>query len=106
MDEADRALIAALAQVRYHPGSFHKRFARDMAARAKEPGATLSVKQRGVLEAMRRHYRRQLRGINPLLVADIDDAPTPTERRRKRETAERAKLETWEQAMKGGEDAD
>jgi hypothetical protein len=106
VDNTDRALIAALAQVRYQPDSFHKRFAANMARRAQEPGATLSAKQRGVLENMRRHYRRQLRGINPILVADLGDAPTATEKRRQREAAERAKLETWEQAMKGDEDAD
>lgn len=101
MDNADRALIAALARVHYHPGSFDKRFARDMAQRAQQPGATLSDRQRACLQRMRQHYRRQLRGINPLLVADLDDAPTATERRRQ---AERARLQQWEDAMRGGED--
>jgi nitrogenase molybdenum-iron protein alpha/beta subunit len=98
MDDADRALIAALAQVRYQPGSFDKRFTRDMAARAGQDGAALSERQRACLERMRRHYRRQLRGINALLVADIDDAPTASERRRE---LEKAKLMQWEDAMKG-----
>jgi hypothetical protein len=82
--------------VRYQPGSFDKRFARDMAQRAGQGGAALSERQRACLERMRRHYRRQLRGINALLVADLDDAPTPSER-------ELRKLKEWEDAMKGDE---
>jgi hypothetical protein len=49
-----------LARCSFLPGSWDKRFARDLAARAEDPEATITEKQAAALARLTQRYRRQL----------------------------------------------
>lgn len=63
MNAEQMAKAKALYQhVRFLPGSFDKRFCRNLATMADEtPEAELTVKQAALLDMMWRRYRKQLR---------------------------------------------
>ncbi|MCB1537246.1 MAG: hypothetical protein KDJ44_21690 [Rhodoblastus sp.] len=61
MSPFERDLALALEGVSFLPGSKDKRFARDMAARAKtEPDRALTESQAANLRRLGRKYRRQI----------------------------------------------
>lgn len=85
-----RRLIRALGQCRCAPGSWSKRFIHDMQAWAKP----VTEKQAAALENLRRQFRRQLRAVDPELVADLAEeraAPTASELERLRAWNEAAR---------------
>jgi len=68
MTDAERQMALSLSpgKVTYLPGSFDKRFARDMAALAMETEPQITEKQAALLVEKIHRYRRQLRkGTKP-----------------------------------------
>lgn len=57
MDEARRLKVKHLAQCTFRPGSYEKRFVRDMAGR---PDAELSIRQAHYIDLLYWMYRKQI----------------------------------------------
>lgn len=81
MNKIERKKAAALGRCRFYPGSWDKRFARDMAWLAEHaPETVLTPAQKWALDAMVYKYRRQLvdSGLavpeQPPRQADYEDA--------------------------------
>lgn len=60
MTSDERVLVYALSDCSFTPGSFDKRFARDLRARAGEDQPQISEKQAALLRQLIHRYRRQI----------------------------------------------
>ena len=60
MTDEQRDMARALGQCSFLPGSWDKRFARDMAAMAEDPDAALTRRQAETLMEVCHRYRRQI----------------------------------------------
>ena len=80
MTSAERQIALALAGCTFLPGSWQKRFARDMAATATHaPDHPLSERQTAWLIRLAHIYRRQLPTV--VLAAALDEAVANADRR-------------------------
>jgi hypothetical protein len=72
MTETDYTIIQALARCSFQPGSWTKRFVRDLASKPVE--FVLSEKQQAALHRTAWHYRKQLAGFGIAIETRPPDA--------------------------------
>lgn len=109
MDEARRLKVKYLAQCSFLPGSYEKRFVRDMAKHSAE--YELSIKQAHFIDLLYWNYRKQIAAMpgndkpevyrpGELMVDQAEEKPS---RRRARDKAAeaRAKIDEWNAKVTG-----
>lgn len=99
MTEVDYKTIQALAKCSFTPGSWNKRFVRDLAQYP--PEKELSEKQQAALARVAWHYRQQLSRHGIAVVNKPPDV-IGTDKEVERATQDQERLRQWEEAMKEG----